>query len=102
MILDFWMFPKDLESVLWSSLLKQDKESLLLKDKPSLLINLPKLLPLERMSSLLEALEIEKQKDISVCIQVKEDLTLLQELEPKVGNSREPEEEDENNIYLKI
>jgi len=54
------------------------------------------------MSSLLEVLEIEKQKDISVCIQVKEDLTLLQESEPKAENSKELEEEDENDFYLKI
>jgi len=46
-----------------------------------------------------EVLEIDKPKDISVCILVKEDLTLPQELEHKVENSREQEEEDEFDIH---
>ena len=43
----------------------------------------------------LEVQEIDKLKDISVFILVKEDPTLLQELEHKADIGKEPEEEDD-------
>ena len=51
------------------------------------------------MSSSWEVPEIEKQKGISVCIQVKKDPILLQESEPKVENGKELEEEDDQSIF---
>jgi hypothetical protein len=47
-----------------------------------------------------EVPEIEKQKDISVCIPVKRDLTLPPESELKVENGKEQEEEDDVYHYL--
>jgi hypothetical protein len=47
-----------------------------------------------------EVPEIDKLKDISVCIPVKRDLTLHPELEQKVENGKEQEEEDDVYHYL--
>lgn len=46
-----------------------------------------------------EAQEIEKQKDTLACIQARKDLMLLLELDAKVENGREPEEEDDPPIF---
>ena len=54
------------------------------------------------MSFFLEVPEIEKQKDISVFTQVKEDHILLPESEPKVENSKEPGEEDDYNLCFNL
>ncbi len=52
----------------------------------------------EEMFFFWEAPEIDKPKDISASILVKKVLILLQELETKVENGKEPEEEDDNHI----
>jgi hypothetical protein len=57
---------------------------------------------MERTSFFSEDQEIEKQKDISVFALAKRDLTLLPASEPKVENSKEPEEEDDHNFYLTL
>jgi hypothetical protein len=52
------------------------------------------------MSSSSEVQEIDKLKDISVFIPAKRDLILPPESEPKVENSKEPEEEDEPFVII--
>ena len=104
MIIDYSPSQKDSESAPLNSQLKPEKELLLPRVNASLLTNLLKLPPLERMSFSSEVPEIEKPKDSSAFTQVKRDLTLPPESEPKEENGKEPEEEDENDDshYLKL
>lgn len=100
MIIDCWIFLKVSEFVLLSSPTLPEPESPNLKDKLSLSTNSPKLHPLERMYFSSEVPETEKLKDISVFILVKRILTLLLVSDAKVENGKEPEEEDDDQLYL--
>ena len=76
----------------------QELEFIKQKENALLLINLLKLPQLEETFYFLEAQEIEKLRDISVFILVKEDLTLPHVLDAKAENGKEPEEEDDKSI----
>ena len=94
-ILDSSISPKESELQPLDSHKLLETESLLPKDQPWLLINLPNSPQLEKVSFFWEAQEIDKQKDISVFAQVKRDPTLLLVLDQREESSKEQEAEDD-------
>ena len=98
-MLDYSMYPKDLELLLLDSPKQPEIELPLPTEVAWLSINSPNSHPLEKTSCCSEVQETEKPKDISVSALVKKAHTLLLVSDQLVENSKWPEEEDDSFVF---